>query len=200
MKGSSSAGWAPRTTVASRRRSSKTATAQVNSWLDEGEVVYLHCRAGWQRSAAVAAGAIAIREGIEPEQRPSSGPGSSRPPPTRYRTSARTSPAGSRRAAPDPRTGRQAAVSCRRQRADRCRRSARSAARRCAEAAAQQGPRTAHAADRARRWPRRPSSSSGESATSRADSVICSTSASSAPWRPRRGRRIAARAGSTRAS
>lgn len=43
----------------------ETATAQVNGWLDDGEVVYLHCRAGWQRSAAVAAGAIAIRDGIE---------------------------------------------------------------------------------------------------------------------------------------
>lgn len=41
------------------------ATAQVNGWLDDGEVVYLHCRAGWQRSAAVAAGAIAIRDGID---------------------------------------------------------------------------------------------------------------------------------------
>jgi atypical dual specificity phosphatase len=41
------------------------ATAQVNTWLDEGEVVYLHCRAGWQRSAAVAAATIALREGIE---------------------------------------------------------------------------------------------------------------------------------------
>jgi protein-tyrosine phosphatase len=41
------------------------ATAQVNSWLDDGEIVYLHCRAGWQRSAAVAAGAIALREGID---------------------------------------------------------------------------------------------------------------------------------------
>jgi protein-tyrosine phosphatase len=41
------------------------ATAQVNRWLDDGEVVYLHCRAGWQRSAAVATGAIAIRDGIE---------------------------------------------------------------------------------------------------------------------------------------
>ena len=37
----------------------------MNGWLDDGEVVYLHCRAGWQRSAAVAAGAIAIRDGIE---------------------------------------------------------------------------------------------------------------------------------------
>jgi protein-tyrosine phosphatase len=44
------------------------ATTQVNSWLDEGEVVYLHCRAGWQRSAAVAAGAIAIRDGIDLER------------------------------------------------------------------------------------------------------------------------------------
>jgi atypical dual specificity phosphatase len=44
------------------------ATAHVNSWLDDGEVVYLHCRAGWQRSAAVAAGAIAIRDRIELER------------------------------------------------------------------------------------------------------------------------------------
>ena len=43
------------------------ATAQVNSWLDNGEIVYLHCRAGWQRSAAVAAGAIALRDGIDLE-------------------------------------------------------------------------------------------------------------------------------------
>jgi atypical dual specificity phosphatase len=41
------------------------ATAQVNSWLDEGQVVYLHCRAGWQRSVAVAAATIALREGID---------------------------------------------------------------------------------------------------------------------------------------
>lgn len=43
------------------------ASAQVNGWLDAGEIVYLHCRAGWQRSAAVAAGAIALRAGIEPD-------------------------------------------------------------------------------------------------------------------------------------
>jgi atypical dual specificity phosphatase len=41
------------------------ATAQVNVWLDEGQVVYLHCRAGWQRSAAVAAATIALREGVD---------------------------------------------------------------------------------------------------------------------------------------
>jgi atypical dual specificity phosphatase len=43
------------------------ATAQVNSWLHAGEIVYLHCRAGWQRSTAVAAGAIALRSGVQPE-------------------------------------------------------------------------------------------------------------------------------------
>lgn len=42
------------------------ATGEVNGWLDAGEIVYLHCRAGWQRAAAVAAGAIALRHGIEP--------------------------------------------------------------------------------------------------------------------------------------
>lgn len=41
------------------------ATTQVNAWLDEGEIVYLHCRAGWQRSTAVAAGVIAVRDGID---------------------------------------------------------------------------------------------------------------------------------------
>ena len=37
----------------------------VGGWLDEGERTYLHCRAGWQRSAAVAAGVVAIRAGID---------------------------------------------------------------------------------------------------------------------------------------
>lgn len=37
----------------------------VTGWLDEGERVYLHCRAGWQRSAAVAAGVVAVRDGID---------------------------------------------------------------------------------------------------------------------------------------
>jgi protein-tyrosine phosphatase len=36
----------------------------VNDWLEDGERVYLHCRAGWQRSAAVAAGVVAVRDGI----------------------------------------------------------------------------------------------------------------------------------------
>ncbi len=41
--------------------------AQLNRWLDQGETVYLHCRAGWQRSPAVASGAIALRDGIDIE-------------------------------------------------------------------------------------------------------------------------------------
>jgi len=36
------------------------------SWLRQGECVYLHCRAGWQRSATVAAAIVALREGVEP--------------------------------------------------------------------------------------------------------------------------------------
>lgn len=40
------------------------AVTEVNSWLDQGVRTYVHCRAGWQRSAAVAAGVVAIRKGI----------------------------------------------------------------------------------------------------------------------------------------
>jgi len=40
------------------------AVSVIGTWLDEGEPVYLHCRAGWQRSAAVAAAVVAIRAGI----------------------------------------------------------------------------------------------------------------------------------------
>lgn len=40
------------------------AVGVVVAWLDDGERVYLHCRAGWQRSAAVAAGVVAVRDGI----------------------------------------------------------------------------------------------------------------------------------------
>ncbi len=41
------------------------AVTEVLDSLDEGLLTYVHCRAGWQRSAAVAAGAVAIREGID---------------------------------------------------------------------------------------------------------------------------------------
>lgn len=41
------------------------ATSTVRRWLDDGETVYLHCRAGRQRSAAVAAGVLALRDGLD---------------------------------------------------------------------------------------------------------------------------------------
>jgi len=58
------------------------AVAAVVSSLEEGKRTYLHCRAGWQRSAAVAAGVVALREGIDvdealalvTERKPSSDP------------------------------------------------------------------------------------------------------------------------------
>ncbi|MBA3328100.1 MAG: dual specificity protein phosphatase family protein [Solirubrobacterales bacterium] len=40
------------------------AVGVVLGWLDGGERVYAHCRAGWQRSAAVAAGVVALRDEI----------------------------------------------------------------------------------------------------------------------------------------
>jgi atypical dual specificity phosphatase len=43
----------------------ESAVGDVLAWLEDGRRVYLHCRAGWQRSAAVAAGVIALREGVE---------------------------------------------------------------------------------------------------------------------------------------
>ena len=36
----------------------------IDAWLDQGHRTYLHCRAGWQRSATVAAGVVALRTGI----------------------------------------------------------------------------------------------------------------------------------------
>jgi predicted protein tyrosine phosphatase len=42
--------------------------AAVNAWLDEGHTVYLHCRAGWQRSAAVAAAVIATRDHVNVDE------------------------------------------------------------------------------------------------------------------------------------
>jgi atypical dual specificity phosphatase len=44
------------------------AAEQVAAWLNEGEIVYVHCRAGWQRSAVVAAAALAVRDDIDPEE------------------------------------------------------------------------------------------------------------------------------------
>jgi protein-tyrosine phosphatase len=42
------------------------AVTAVLAWLDEGERVYVHCRAGMQRSAVVAAAVVAIDEQLEP--------------------------------------------------------------------------------------------------------------------------------------
>lgn len=44
------------------------ATGLIVDWLEQGEIVYLHCRAGWQRSAAVAAGVLARRDGIDVDE------------------------------------------------------------------------------------------------------------------------------------
>jgi predicted protein tyrosine phosphatase len=41
------------------------AVQQVVDSLDEGRRTYVHCRAGWQRSAAVAAGVVAVRTGMD---------------------------------------------------------------------------------------------------------------------------------------
>jgi atypical dual specificity phosphatase len=43
------------------------ASRLVNTWLDEGEIVYLHCRAGWQRSVTVAGAVLATRLDIDPD-------------------------------------------------------------------------------------------------------------------------------------
>jgi protein-tyrosine phosphatase len=43
------------------------AVDEVLAELEAGRRVYLHCRAGWQRSAAVAAGVVAVREGLDIE-------------------------------------------------------------------------------------------------------------------------------------
>lgn len=44
------------------------AVERVAQWLQSGEHVYLHCRAGWQRSASVAAAVIAQVEKIDIDQ------------------------------------------------------------------------------------------------------------------------------------
>lgn len=42
----------------------ETAVQAVVGWLRDDQLIYVHCRAGWQRSAAVAAGVLAIYEGL----------------------------------------------------------------------------------------------------------------------------------------
>ena len=44
------------------------AVREVGVWLDAGDRCYVHCRAGWQRSAAVAAAIVATQDGIGIEE------------------------------------------------------------------------------------------------------------------------------------
>ena len=46
----------------------ETAVAQIIEWLNAGERTYVHCRAGWQRSAAVSAGVVAVYDGVSIEE------------------------------------------------------------------------------------------------------------------------------------
>jgi len=43
------------------------AVTEINRWLDDGLTTYLHCRAGWQRSATVAAAVVTIRRQLAPD-------------------------------------------------------------------------------------------------------------------------------------
>jgi protein-tyrosine phosphatase len=43
------------------------AVQTVNGWLDEDLIVYVHCRAGWQRSATVASAVVAVRRQLDAE-------------------------------------------------------------------------------------------------------------------------------------
>ena len=46
----------------------EAAVQQVNGWLDQEIRSYVHCRAGWQRSAAVAAGVVALRKNLDVDE------------------------------------------------------------------------------------------------------------------------------------
>jgi protein-tyrosine phosphatase len=46
----------------------EAAVQEINHWLDDGVRTYVHCRAGWQRSAAVAAGVVALRHNMDVDQ------------------------------------------------------------------------------------------------------------------------------------
>jgi protein-tyrosine phosphatase len=46
----------------------EAAVSEVVRQLDSGRRVYLHCRAGQQRSSAVAAGVLALRDSVSVEQ------------------------------------------------------------------------------------------------------------------------------------
>ncbi len=43
----------------------EAAVEEVCQWRAEGKRAYVHCRAGWQRSAAIAAGVVAVRRRLD---------------------------------------------------------------------------------------------------------------------------------------
>jgi protein-tyrosine phosphatase len=45
----------------------EAAVQKVVGWLKDDQRVYVHCRAGWQRSPAVAAGVVALYDGLDIE-------------------------------------------------------------------------------------------------------------------------------------
>ena len=57
----------PRGSRRATARAVEAAVQTVVGWLEAGERTYLHCRAGWQRSPAVAAGVVAILDSIDVE-------------------------------------------------------------------------------------------------------------------------------------
>jgi protein-tyrosine phosphatase len=44
------------------------AVRDVLDWVQQGKRTYVHCRAGWQRSAVLAAAVVAIRENIDVDE------------------------------------------------------------------------------------------------------------------------------------
>ncbi len=44
------------------------AVTVIDGWISEGQLVYLHCRAGWQRSATVAGAVVAAREAVSADE------------------------------------------------------------------------------------------------------------------------------------
>ena len=56
------------TTATCCRATSSARCSTVRPWLADGECVYVHCRAGMQRSATVAAAVVALEEGVEPAE------------------------------------------------------------------------------------------------------------------------------------
>ena len=44
------------------------AVQDILDWVQQGKRTYVHCRAGWQRSAVLAAAVVAVRENVDVEQ------------------------------------------------------------------------------------------------------------------------------------